>query len=202
MDFSTKQKPINRRVMSQQETRQRLLDAAHHAVAYYGYERTSILDIVNLAGFTKGAFFSNFENKESILLELMRIQKEDDINRLSAFVTGANGDIAAALNQYITTLDGRRDCAMLDIELQLYARSNPDFAKLYDELQESNRMALGQLLENIFIINGKSIPIKPVELADLFVGLVQGAALQNKSNAGFFIQVVLSSLMTTASKLN
>jgi AcrR family transcriptional regulator len=197
-----KQKSVNLRAISQQETRKRLLDAAHHAVAHRGYESTSIMDIVNLAGFTKGAFFSNFENKESILLELMRIQKEDDINLLGSLIAAANGDIAVALDQYIATLDERRDCAMIDIELQLYARSNADFAKSYHALQESNRVAMGHLLQNIFALSGKTIPIDPAQLADLFVGLVHGAALQNQSKAGFFIHVVLDALMATAPKLS
>ncbi|WP_410211724.1 TetR/AcrR family transcriptional regulator [Aquirhabdus sp.] len=198
IDFSSEKKEVSLRVTSQQETRKRLLEAAHHAVANRGYEGTSISDIVNLAGFTKGAFFSNFENKESILLELMRLQKEEDINLLGKLIAEANGDIAIALNHYIASLDERHDCAMLDIELQLYARSNPTFAKSYHALQETNRVALGQLLETIFAMKGKLPPIDSAKLADLFVGLVQGLALQHQPNAGLFIHLVLDSLMATA----
>ena len=191
-------KTTNRRVINQLETRKRLLDAAREAVVQYGYQSASIMDIVNLAGFTKGAFFSNFKNKESILLELMRIQKQEDIELLGSYIALADGDIVVALDQYISTLDQRRDCAILDIELQLYARSNPDFAHSYYKIQDENRSAMGNLLENIFAKKNKSIPMKPTELADLFLALVQGTALQNNLKAGFFVNKVLSSLIETS----
>ena len=83
MTDSVKQQEItHHRVLGQQETRQRLLQAAYDTVAHYGYEAASIRHIVERAGFSKGAFFSNFENKESILLELMQKQQQDHLHLL------------------------------------------------------------------------------------------------------------------------
>ncbi len=48
------------------QTRQRLLDAAFHVLAREGLAGASIEAIVAEAGFTRGAFYSNFETKEEI----------------------------------------------------------------------------------------------------------------------------------------
>lgn len=188
-------KVTNNRVLNQQITRQKLLEAARKAVVKYGYQGASITEIVNLAGFTKGAFFSNFKNKEDILLELLRIQKEEDISLLNSYISLESNNLSLALEKYISTLDERRECAMLDIELQLYARNNTEFAQLYYEIQNTNRVALGNLLQSIFFINQKPLPLEPSELADLFIALVQGTAIQNNLQAGNFVRLVLESLI-------
>lgn len=48
------------------QTRQRLLDAAFHVLAREGLTGASIEMIVAQAGFTRGAFYSNFETKEEL----------------------------------------------------------------------------------------------------------------------------------------
>ena len=57
---------------SQRQTRERLLDTALQVVACKGYDGSSIGGIVEAAGFTKGAFFSNFDSKDALLLEIMQ----------------------------------------------------------------------------------------------------------------------------------
>ena len=185
------EKMIDRRT-SQQCTRQALLEAARILVIERGYQNVSILDIVKLAGYTKGAFFSNFKTKEDILIELMRLQKEADTELLTQCLN--DGD----LEKYISNLNERRDCTILDIELQLYGRNHPDFAQKYLVIQNENRFAIGEVLKIIFETHKKKIPMAPYELADLFIGLVQGAAIQNQSNITLFITTVLNSLLVSS----
>src|SRR5271154_6673616 len=48
-----------------------LLDAAMELFAEKGYGATSIPDICARAGLTKGAFYSNFANKDALFLALL-----------------------------------------------------------------------------------------------------------------------------------
>ena len=48
------------------QTQQRLLDAAFRVLASDGFAGASIWTIVAEAGFTRGAFYSNFESKEEL----------------------------------------------------------------------------------------------------------------------------------------
>src|SRR6187549_2265001 len=52
-------------------TRQKLLDAAAQVFAEVGLDATSVEAICDRAGFTRGAFYSNFETKDELFLELV-----------------------------------------------------------------------------------------------------------------------------------
>ena len=52
-------------------TRAELIDAAARVVGRQGYYAATVDDIAAEAGFTKGAFYSNFESKEDIFIELV-----------------------------------------------------------------------------------------------------------------------------------
>ena len=56
------------------ETRQRLIDAAHERFAAVGIHDTSVEAICERAGFTRGAFYSNFHSKQELFLALYEQQ--------------------------------------------------------------------------------------------------------------------------------
>ena len=68
---------------------QRLLAAATRLFAERGYERTSVQEIVEAAGVTKGALYHYFGSKEDLLQEVyarvLRLQQE----RLDAYADSA-----------------------------------------------------------------------------------------------------------------
>src|SRR5918995_5988854 len=51
-------------------TRQKLLDAAAQVFAEVGLDAASVEAVCERAGFTRGAFYSNFETKDELFLEL------------------------------------------------------------------------------------------------------------------------------------
>lgn len=53
-----------------EETRSHILDAAGELFAQRGYDATSVADICEQAGVTKGAFYHHFASKQSVFLEL------------------------------------------------------------------------------------------------------------------------------------
>src|SRR5215469_13113802 len=57
---------------SRDQTTQRLLDAAQKLFAKKGLDRTSVEDIAETAGYTRGAFYSNFSSKGDLFIELLR----------------------------------------------------------------------------------------------------------------------------------
>src|SRR5580765_6777154 len=71
--------PERRRAM----TREHLLDAAAIVFARDGYHGASLDDVAAAAGFTKGAVYSNFKNKEDLFLALL----EDRTDRQLAVVS-------------------------------------------------------------------------------------------------------------------
>ena len=54
------------------ETRARLLDAAEQVFLRRGLQGSSVEEIAAEAGFTRGAFYSNFKSKEELFVELLQ----------------------------------------------------------------------------------------------------------------------------------
>ena len=59
------------REQSKDQTRERLLNAAQDIFLKKGYVAASVEDIAAAAGYTRGAFYSNFRSKAELLLELL-----------------------------------------------------------------------------------------------------------------------------------
>jgi len=54
-----------------EETRAHILKAAEACFARRGYDATSVADICDLAGVSKGAFYHHFSSKQTLFLELL-----------------------------------------------------------------------------------------------------------------------------------
>ncbi len=54
-----------------EETRARILDAAEKCIARQGYTATSVEDICQAAGVTKGGFYHHFCSKQALFVELL-----------------------------------------------------------------------------------------------------------------------------------
>jgi len=70
---------------SREQTRLRLLDAAAVIIAKKGLAATSVEDIVAHAGYTRGAFYSNFKSKSDLFIELLRLDHQkiqEDLQKL------------------------------------------------------------------------------------------------------------------------
>lgn len=65
------------------KTRSRLLDAAFDVFAEHGVHAASVEMITEAAGFTRGAFYSNFSSKEELFFALMEREKTIRIEQLN-----------------------------------------------------------------------------------------------------------------------
>src|SRR6201986_2289086 len=82
-------KAIKQRLTRQEsrlETRTWLLESAAQLFARGGYEGASVDVIAESAGYSKGAFYSNFESKEAIFLELLHAHKRREIEALARLI--------------------------------------------------------------------------------------------------------------------
>jgi AcrR family transcriptional regulator len=69
-----------------ERTRARLLDAAAEVFAEVGVDAASVEAICERAGFTRGAFYSNFDSKEELMLALTERVAEHKIELVAARV--------------------------------------------------------------------------------------------------------------------
>jgi AcrR family transcriptional regulator len=159
-------------------TRERLLAAAEQVFARYGYGGASIDLITAEAGYSKGAIYSNFESKEAVFLELLRLYMERDMAELDRIVGLAADQLSAALSAWLETMHADSDCPLLVTELQLHARRSPVFAERYYALQEMQTHALARILERFFEARSVPLPMDPLDLAGSMTALAHGLSLQ------------------------
>lgn len=87
--------PTTTRGQSQARTRERLIEAARTLFAAEGYGQVSVERIARAAGFTKGAFYSNFASKQDIFLAVLAAHGRQSLDRLLAALDRADGPAAA-----------------------------------------------------------------------------------------------------------
>ena len=85
-----------------------MLAAAKRLFVDRGFGGTSLRDIAAEAGYTQGAFYSNFASKEELFVELMRERSQTqvaDIARVLSDPDASGEDILTALEVWSRTVD-------------------------------------------------------------------------------------------------
>ena len=83
-------------VTSDEPVRERLVRASVRLFAERGYDRTSVQEIVEAAGVTKGALYHHFSSKDHLLYEIYHRLLTEQSRRLRGFVE-SDGPIAERL---------------------------------------------------------------------------------------------------------
>lgn len=191
---------------SRTQTRARLLEASRRIFAQGGYGGASVDVIAAEAGYTKGAFYGNFESKEAVFLELLSRHKAAEAEQLDRLVGGEQAPEAvfAKLDAWLEGMNADADWALLAVELELHARRSPRFAAAYDAVNADHQVRLGVLIERLFALSGKQPPAPGLDLAAVLMALAHGLALNRAGEAGpaaspgTLIGVVLRSLIAAA----
>jgi AcrR family transcriptional regulator len=117
-------------------TRQKLLDAAAQVFAEVGLDGASVETICERAGFTRGAFYSNFETKDELMLALTERTAEEKIElvtqRIQALRETGEQFTPAELVQRVldVAMDERREI-LLTSEIRTRALRDPALAQAY-----------------------------------------------------------------------
>jgi AcrR family transcriptional regulator len=197
--------PRLNREESQARTKSLLIEAARDEIVKKGFALASVRDIADAAGFSQGAFYSNFPDKEAILLELVQRHQAEERTKIEAALSHAPGDAAkamAGIEKWAATVNSDPGFAVLAVELQLQALRSPSFAQGYNELNRRHRRALGAMVARLFELFGRKPPADPVEIAAAFTALGRGMALMSKageaSRTGRIIVIFLKALIESA----
>ncbi|OCG00778.1 TetR/AcrR family transcriptional regulator [Gilliamella sp. wkB112] len=191
------------RAQQQQQTKEMLFTAAMEQITKFGFEKTSINSITEAAGFSKGAFFSNFENKYDLLLQLTEKLKDEERTLLksSLNINDKKHTISTnGLNAYFDHIKNNTACVILDIEMQLIASRDPQFKSFYYQFQQENNKALGEIICKVFAFKGVKPSLSPESLAQIFIALTEGLLLQNVDNPGKQIKAILEALIEKDNK--
>jgi AcrR family transcriptional regulator len=117
-------------------TRQRLLDAAARVFAETGLDAASVEAICERAGYTRGAFYSNFDSKDELFLALCAQQAQAQIDavgeRVARFAAeDAPGGPSEIVHKVLEVVGEDREGVLLLSEIRLHALRTPSLASAY-----------------------------------------------------------------------
>jgi AcrR family transcriptional regulator len=142
-------------------TRAKLLSAAEHIFARDGFEASRLEDIAARAGFTRGAFYANFDSKEDLLFALMERIVFERVRAVEAILEkhGSPAERLRALRDYYSRIARDREWALLQLEFKLFAVRHPEarlrLVNRYRKLRAPGR----ELLESLAKTLGGELPI-------------------------------------------
>jgi AcrR family transcriptional regulator len=172
--------PERRRAM----TRRYLLDAAEVVFARDGFHGATLDDVASKAGFSKGAVYSNFKNKEDLFLELLDDRIERQFAVVSEVLETVPHQAAAQLPHIRKLLRGEtffwdETWSTLWLEFVLYARRNPAARAKLAARAERERAITRQFIEAEFAARGVSPPYPIAELAKVTLAIFSGLGLDS-----------------------
>lgn len=174
--------PIPKR-LSREERRQQtvafLREAALGEFANCGVAGTSAERIAEAAGFTRGAFYANFENKQALLLDLIREKLSSEL-AIWQELTARPWDLHKLfeiLNRRALDFDPEGVWALVGLEINLHAQRDPKFAAQYRQYHDQICASLQTILEGLFRQAGKQLPMDMGELADALMTLQRSPRL-------------------------
>lgn len=134
------------------ETRARLIDAAFRVFAIKGYGHVTIEDVCEAAGYTRGAFYSQFESLEELFFLLYNEWAARTAEQVRSAMDGGNAveDLAGLVERVVDTLMLEREWLLIKFDFLLHAARNPELAHRW----EVHRGQLRQVIEERLLASG------------------------------------------------
>ena len=158
-------------------TRERLLDAARVVLANEGIQGASVEHICDQAGFTRGAFYSNFSTKDELLLALCERESADMFEKLrvaadpSAFAGLDAGEaVWVVFERFLMMQPPDRDWFLVQSEFELRSiRDDPvgrEFRAAWTGVKREFQDLMVAILEDL----GLRLTIDPHDALVLLMG--------------------------------
>ncbi|MFJ7218861.1 TetR/AcrR family transcriptional regulator [Amycolatopsis sp. NPDC098790] len=194
-------KPMTRR---RAETRRRVMAAAYEVFTELGIRDAPVELICDRAGFTRGAFYSNFASKEELFLAIYEAEMRERAERLRAAVEAAAdaaGPVDEVLRQagllFMNSLAADETWYLLNAEFRAQAMRQPELreptaaaeARFHDELAEILQHLLGRL-ELRLTVDPRSAVVTIVALYETMLQRAILDALPDRADSRYLTDVL------------
>ena len=173
--------PAPRVTKRRAETRARLLEAAFEVFARKGFGQVRIDDVCRAAGYTRGAFYSQFDSIDELFFTLYDQKAEEIARQVADALTGGRpGEaVETAIERASATLLLDRDWLLVKTDFLLHAARTPEVARRLDD----HRHGLRDAIENRLRAAGDRIALpdeiaEPSDAARAVVAIYDGVSIQ------------------------
>jgi AcrR family transcriptional regulator len=165
----------------QAHTRECLMRSAAKVFANRGLQQASIDEVAEQAGFTKGAFYANFKNKEELFLAMLDERFAQRIEDIEAVIAG-EGTAAEKARRYgdtfAQTLRADREWERLFFEFSAYAARDEDFRQELVTRYRAMRKRIAAALEAYSKEHAKEPTLPAEHIALMTNAMSNGFALE------------------------
>jgi AcrR family transcriptional regulator len=170
-----------------EETRELVLAAAARVFARRGFHATSLDAVAEEAGFSRGAVYYNFADKEELFLELLDRRCAERAQDLRAvFADVPEGDIDATRGQTrlaaqhaLAAMTGDPEWRALYLEFLAHAARDPAFRRRFAKRSDDMRGALDEVVAERTRPVAGALGIEPEQLAVVIDALGTGLWAQH-----------------------
>jgi AcrR family transcriptional regulator len=183
---------------SREQTTQRLLDAAEKLIARKGLDAASVEDIAAAAGYSRGAFYSNFNSKHDLFIELLRRDHQQAMAGLNAL---RSSEVSLdQLHSRARDLYGQmfrdNDCFMNWTEARMMAARDTRFRAKLEALMIEKRGQIAEFIQYFHTRVGAAPALPPEKMAMGFMSLAEGVQLFMMSSPAEMTSATAESLLT------
>jgi len=162
-------------------TRARLLNAAFEVFATHGFGKATIEEVCEAAGYTRGAFYSNFATLDDLFFALYEQWSDQLISHVAeSLAESVEGEsIRATIERVATALMVDRDWILVKTEFFLYAVRTPAAATMLAVYRAKLRDELARTLTRV--MDRATLPPSlrnPEDLASAVSAVYDGAMAQ------------------------
>ncbi len=187
------------------QTRERLMVAASTVFAARGILGSSVEEICEAAGFTRGAFYSNFADKDALVLAMIQAdiaQQLAGAERAIAAVRSFEGDPGDVVAQALTELEafGRpsRESVLVQQELLLYAARQPELRGTHQAFVNQCLHQVGELLADAMQEGGLRFIVPTEQAIEMLAAAHSHMRLQSLFTGSSDLTIMHTLLLTIA----
>jgi AcrR family transcriptional regulator len=156
-----------------QETREQVLASASRVFARNGFHGTSLDAVAEEAGFSRGAVYYNFADKEELFLELLDRRCAERARDIREVFSGGGDDIAStaeqaqlAAKEALEAMIGDPEWRALYLEFLAHAARDKGFRRAFARRTDEMRAALEEIVvERAGLVDEDALGMSPEELA-------------------------------------
>ena len=141
----------------------RLIEAAERLFIRKGFDDASVEEISETAGYSRGAFYSNFDNKEQVFLALIDKRRTDTLEVLDDIFQQISepAERIAAVREWFSNQWRRKDFIALQTEFSRRAMKDRTVRKHLSELWQQEVEILAVAVCRYFGVTGGLPPDRP-----------------------------------------
>jgi AcrR family transcriptional regulator len=161
------------------ETRARLIGAAFQVFADKGYGHVTIEDVCDAAGYSRGAFYSQFDSLDELFFILYDAWATRIAEQVSTAIASGDTitDLPGVVDRIVDTLLLERDWLVIKTDFLMYAARNPNLAQRWSIHRAQLRAVIEESLGATNVdLNGSIGSI--TESARAVISLYDGIGIQ------------------------